>query len=86
MYIHIGQGTVLTEKSVIGIFDLDNATSSHITRAFLARKEKEKRVTAAGNELPKAFIVTEEGGNDAVYLSLLSSATLSKRAESLRIE
>ena len=86
MYIHIGQGTVLTERSVIGIFDMDNATSSYITREFLSRKEKEKRVASTGNELPKAFIVTEESGNDAVYLSILSSATLSKRAESLRIE
>ncbi len=86
MYIHIGQDTVLTQESIIGIFDMDNATSSYITREFLAKKEKQKRVTAVGSELPRSFVVTSENDGDAVYLSLLSAATLSKRASGSGLE
>ncbi|MBR5382068.1 MAG: DUF370 domain-containing protein [Oscillospiraceae bacterium] len=86
MYIHIGQDTVLREESIIGIFDMDNATSSYLTREYLARKEKEKKITAVGSELPRSFTVTSDNGEDAVYLSILSSSTLGRRAESPRIE
>ena len=41
MYLHLGQSVVVPFRDVIGIFDLDNTTSSHRTRAFLSRAERE---------------------------------------------
>ena len=32
MYLHIGASVVIPEQDVLGIFDLDNTTSSRITR------------------------------------------------------
>ena len=40
MYLHLGQDVVVRKEFIIGIFDLDNTTSSHITRKFLADAEK----------------------------------------------
>ena len=40
MYINIGQNTVIPDHTVIGVFDLDNSSSSHITRKFLRALEK----------------------------------------------
>lgn len=86
MYLHIGQGTVLRHESVIGIFDLDNTTSSHLTRSFLNGEERAGRVVTLGDELPKSFILANENGKNTVYLSQLSPATVSKRAESNGLE
>ena len=66
------------EKSIIGIFDMDNTSTSKRTRAFLARAEKEGRVIPC-DDLPKSYILVVEYGMDKVYLSALSSSTLEKR-------
>lgn len=66
------------ERSVIGIFDMDNTTTSKRTREFLANAEREGQVVPC-DELPKSYIVTAEYGMDRVYLSSLSAATLEKR-------
>lgn len=67
----------------MGIFDLDNTTQSHRTRAFLERAEREGRLTALGDDLPRSFVICQEGGaGDRIYISQLSSATLRGRAES----
>ena len=37
MYLHLGASVVIPLGDVLGIFDLDNTTSSRVTRDFLAR-------------------------------------------------
>ena len=44
MYLHLGNDVIVNMNSVIGIFDMDNTSTSKRTRAFLARAEKEGRV------------------------------------------
>lgn len=80
MYLHLGQDSVIREKTLIGIFDLDNTTSSKITREFLNRAQREGRTVPVSDDLPRSFAVTEEQGRSTVYLTLLSSQTLYKRA------
>ena len=43
MYLHIGQDYILNEEDILGIFDMDNTSSSYRTRAFLRRAEQEGR-------------------------------------------
>jgi len=57
MYLHLGQNIVVPEEEVIGIFDLDNTTGSHITRKFLSDAQRDGRIIAVTEELPKSFIV-----------------------------
>ncbi|SMC57409.1 extracellular matrix regulator RemB [Papillibacter cinnamivorans] len=83
MYLHLGQNRVVPMKSVIGLFDLDNTSCSHITRKFLERAEKEKKTVNVSEELPKSFAVCEEKGTVRVYISQLSTATLLKRTEAI---
>ena len=78
MYLSIGNDMAVRERSVIGIFDLDNTTTSKRTREFLAQAEKEGQVVPC-DDLPKAFVVTAEYGLDRVYLTSLSASTLEKR-------
>lgn len=79
MYLHLGQDTVITTKSIIGIFDIDRCTVSKKTRDYLAEAEKRGAVVNVSYELPKSFIVCREGGKTTVYISQLSSKTLFKR-------
>ena len=80
MYLNIGNDMAVREKSVIGIFDLDNTSTSKRTRSFLEAAEKEGQVVPC-DELPKSFVLTQEYGMNRVYLSALSSATLEKRTK-----
>ena len=80
MYLHLGQSVVVPEADVIGVFDLDNTTGSHITRKFLSDAEKANRVVNVSDELPKSFVVCSEGSSFLVYLSQLSSQTLLRRS------
>ena len=66
------------ESSIIGIFDMDNTSTSKRTRDFLAAAEKEGQVIPC-DDLPKAFVLTAEYGLNRVHLTALSSATLEKR-------
>ena len=40
MYISLGKNTFLTEEEIIGVFDLDITSQSHLTREFLSGSEK----------------------------------------------
>ena len=83
MYIHLGQATLVKKRDIIGIFDMDNTTVSKRTRNFLANAEKEGRVINVSFELPKSFIICQNGKEKPkIYISQLSSSTLLKRSES----
>ena len=78
MYLNIGNDMAVRDRSIIGIFDLDNTSTSKRTREFLEKSEKEGEVVPC-DDLPKTFILTAEYGLNRVYLTALSSATLEKR-------
>ena len=79
MYLHLGKGTVVPKKEIVGIFDLDVTSQSHLTRRFLNAAEKAGEVENAAEDLPKSFVVCESGGKRRVILSQMASATLYKR-------
>ncbi len=79
MYLHLGQDTVITAENIIGMFDMDACTVSKKARDFLANAEKNKRVVNVSFELPKSFVVCEKNGEIVVYITQLSTKTLSKR-------
>ena len=78
MYLSIGNDMAVRDRAVIGIFDLDNTSTSKRTREFLDRAEKEGQVVPC-DDLPKSFILTSEYGFNHVRLTTLSSSTLEKR-------
>ena len=81
MFLHLGRDVVVDEKSIISVFDMDTATSSRHTRAFLTAAEKAGQVQVITDELPRSAVVCMENGHQTVYISQLSSKTLLRRAE-----
>ena len=81
-YLHLGKGTVVNTAGIVGIFDLDITSQSHLTRRFLREAEQRGQVVNAAEDIPKTFVVCREGKQVRVYLSQMAAATLLKRAES----
>ena len=78
MYLSIGNDMSVRSSAVVGIFDLDNTTTSKRTRQFLEKAEQEGRVVPC-DDLPKSYVVTVEYGLERVYLTALRAKTLEKR-------
>ena len=78
MYLSIGNDMAVRDRSIIGIFDMDNTSTSKRTREFLMKAEQSGEVVPC-DDLPKSFVLTAEYGLNRVYLTALSAATLEKR-------
>lgn len=79
MFLHVGNHKNIRIRDVIGIFDMDNATLSSVTRKFLSEKQKQLLVEIAAVELPKSFVLFEENGLYKICFSPLSSSALRGR-------
>ncbi len=78
MYLSIGNDLAVRESAIVGIFDMDNTTTSKRTRSFLSKAEETGQVVPC-DDLPKSFVLTAEYGLSRVYLTALGTATLEKR-------
>ena len=81
MFLHLGKGTVIPDKVVVGIFDLDITSQSHLTRKFLSMAEAAGQIVNAAEDIPKSFVLCRDGDKTTVYLSQMAAATLLRRAE-----
>ncbi|MBR5245864.1 MAG: DUF370 domain-containing protein [Clostridia bacterium] len=80
MYLNIGQDTVIIDKDILGIFDLDNTTVGKSTREYINTASKNGEcITVSFEELPKSFIVTTNGEKKNIYISPLNTSTIFKR-------
>ena len=80
-YLHLGKGTLVRDDEVLGIFDLDITSQSHLTRKFLSMADKAGQVVNAAEDLPKSFVLCRRDGKTRVYLSQMAASTLLRRAE-----
>lgn len=76
-YLHIGNGVSVRHEDVIGIFDLDSATVSHITKDFIKKCTEKEIVTYGDHDLPRSFVVCKS----SVCLSRISSSSLAQRCK-----
>mgnify|MGYP003246358408 CR=1 FL=1 len=81
-YLHIGMNVMVEDRRVIGIFDLDNTSTSKKTREFLQGAEQEGVVQSACEDIPRSFVVCDHPYHrQIVYLSQINSRTLGKRVQ-----
>lgn len=77
MFIHIGAGSLLRGRDVIGFFDMDGKWDSEITKDFLKRCDRDGRTSTAGDDLPRSFVLTDY----SVVFTHISTSALKSRAE-----
>ena len=82
MYLHIVNKSTVKKKNIIGIFDLDTATVSKITKDFINKCQKNGEVEYLDSDLPRAFLLLEEDKKTRVRLSRISTSGLKIRLES----
>ncbi|WP_315071775.1 extracellular matrix regulator RemB [uncultured Clostridium sp.] len=81
MFLHLGENVVVPIKDIIGIFDLQNTMYSSDTIQFLRLAEEDGFVERITGEKPKSFIIAEVDNKSKIYLSPISSTTLTKRTD-----
>ena len=79
MFLHLGENVVVPVKDIIGIFDLQTTMYSSDTSAFLRMAEEDGFIERISKEKPKSFVIAEVNRMSKVYLSPISSSTLTKR-------
>lgn len=83
MYLHLGNDVVINTEKIVAMFDIDACTVSKKTRDFLAAAQKNGEVINVSYELPRSFVVCNDKGKTSIYISQLSTKTLSRRKLSL---
>ncbi|MCR1934965.1 extracellular matrix regulator RemB [Clostridium tepidum] len=83
MFLHLGENVVVPIKDVIGIFDMETSMYSSDTIQFLRLAEEDGFVERITKEKPKSFVIAEVNKKSKIYLSPISSATLTKRTKVL---
>lgn len=81
MFLHLGENIVVPLKDVIGIFDMETSMYSSDTNQFLRMSEEDGFVQRITKEKPKSFIIAEVDKKSKVFLSPISSSTLTKRSQ-----
>jgi hypothetical protein len=81
MYLHIGGGVSVKEKDIIGIFDLDTATVSAVTKKFISVQSKEGRLEYDDSDLPRSFLLIGDKKNNKIKLSRISTQGLRQRGD-----
>ena len=69
MYLHLGQDVVVNSDDVIGIFDMENTSTSRFTKEFLRQANKEIKVVTVSYEMPKSYILCGRDGDLTLYIS-----------------
>jgi hypothetical protein len=81
MFLHLGENVTVPIKDIIGIFDLETTMYGSDTNQFLRMAEEDGFVERITEEKPKSYVIAEVNKKSKVYLSPISSATLSKRTD-----
>ncbi len=81
MFLHLGENVVVPIKDIIGIFDLEKTRYGSDTNQFLRMAEEDGFVERITNEKPKSFVIAEVNKMSKIYLSPISSTTLTKRTD-----
>ena len=80
MYLNVGEDFYVRTEDIIGIFDLDTANTQPDTKEMLKEAENNAMLIYAGYELPKSFVLIEDG---TVYLSQYSAKVLKIKSKRL---
>ena len=79
MLIHLGNGYLVRERDVLGIFNIDGDVMEEITTEFLKKSEERGEVVSAVLDLPRSFVLESVNGKEKVILSHISSLSLAGR-------
>ena len=78
MYLPLGNDMAVRQASIIGIFDVDNTSTSKFTRRFLNEAEQQGQIVPF-DDLPASFVLTTEYGMSRIFFSEQSTRKLKEK-------
>ena len=79
MLIHLGNGYLVRDCDVVGIFNIDGDATDEITTDFLRKSQERGEVESAVLDLPRSFVLESRDEGEKVILSHISSLSLAGR-------
>ncbi len=76
MYLYLGGDLAIEDTSIVGVFDLDNTSWSHLTRKYLSQAEKNGDIKNTADDIPRSYVVCTD---KTVILTQPTAATLARR-------
>lgn len=84
MILHLGNDVSVLKRDVVAILDIENSSTSKITKEYLANAGKSGWVVTCSYDMPKSFVIAlDENLSEKLYISSISAATLIKRFSEL---
>lgn len=81
MFVNLENEISIKKSEIIGIFNLDTASVSPVTRDFLKKESEEMKIVYAGKRVPESFVLADNGISETVYISSFLADTLVSRTE-----
>jgi hypothetical protein len=79
MYLHIGRNSVIRDKNIIGIFDVEKIEKTPEFQALYNTLEEENNIIDIANNQRNSFILTKEKNNIKGYISNIGTNVIKKR-------
>lgn len=81
MFLHIGSGVSVDEKSIVCIVDLEGENTAEQTREYMKQMQKTGRVRTVGDDLPRTLVITSDEKGQLCLVSPISARTLKERID-----
>ena len=69
----------MRSRDILGVFDMDGHADSAVNREFLKQAERRGITSAAGDDLPRTFVVTER---EVIFTHISTNAIVGRAQES----
>lgn len=80
MILHLGNDVSVLKRDIIAILDIENSSTSKITKEYLANAGKSGWVVTCSYDMPKSFVIAlDKNFSEKLYISSISASTLIKR-------
>lgn len=81
MFVNLENEISIKKKEIIGIFNLDTASVSPVTKDFLKKAGGDMKIVYASKRVPESFVLADNGFNESVYMSSFSVDTVLGRVK-----
>ena len=80
MILHLGNDVSVLKRDVVAILDIENSSTSKITKEYLANAGRSGWVVTCSYDMPKSFVIAlDDNLSERLYISSISAKTLIKR-------
>lgn len=81
MFVNLENEISIKKTEIIGIFNMDTATVSPVTKDFVKRANTDMKIVYASKRVPESFVLTHNGYGENVYMSSFSVDTVLGRTK-----